>query len=121
MDLGDLSGLIGRSTVTCLLPSSSARRPGPENALGGSEGAEAPRAWSARRWGDADHGSEAAEGGGSRWVRWGGWSLKCPKATAGCWASAVAHCSNTLQQYSFVVKRMFQNPSGCFGRRYLRQ
>lgn len=72
MDLGDLSGLIGRPTITCLLPSSSCRSPGPENALGGSEGAEAPRAWSAGRWGDADHGSEAAEGRGSRWVRWGG-------------------------------------------------
>lgn len=55
MDLGDLSGLIGRSTITCPLPSSSCRSRGPENALGGSEGAEAPRAWSAGRWGDADH------------------------------------------------------------------
>jgi hypothetical protein len=50
------------------------------------------------------------------------WSWKYLNAFSGHLGSAVAsasprwckNCSNKLQHFDFVVKRKFQNPSGCF-------
>lgn len=52
-----------------------------------------------------------------------GRSQKCPEAPGrplglccgSCRPGKMLDCSNKLQQFSFVVKRKFQNPSGCFG------